>query len=86
MPTYTYEVILANGKAGKRFEVEQKMADKPLTRHPKTGQRVRRIISTFAMAANRFDKTLNHFIAEDARAAEKKAEKKAGKKRGKAKR
>lgn len=45
MPFYEYEVILENGEGGARFEVKQKMSDPPLTRHPETGQPVRRVIS-----------------------------------------
>lgn len=43
MPTYVYEVINEDGAAGERFEVVQKMTDPPLTQHPQTGQRVRRV-------------------------------------------
>ncbi len=44
MPTYVYEVIQDDGSDGEVFEVVQRMADKPLTRHPETGQAVRRLI------------------------------------------
>jgi hypothetical protein len=43
MPTYVYQVITEDGSEGEVFEVVQKMSDKPLTRHPETGQPVRRI-------------------------------------------
>ena len=43
MPTYVYEVINEDGAAGERFELVQKMTDPPLTHHPETGQRVRRV-------------------------------------------
>lgn len=45
MPTYIYETIPAKGKKPKRFEVWQLMKDAALTKHPKTGEPVRRIIT-----------------------------------------
>ena len=44
MPVYVYEVILDDGDEGQIFEVVQKMSDPPLTRHPMTGQAVRRVV------------------------------------------
>lgn len=44
MPTYVYEIIDGED-AGLRFEVRQSIHDSPLTHHPETGGRVRRIIS-----------------------------------------
>ena len=41
---YVYEVVLADGEAGQVFEVLQKMFEAPLTKHPETGQLVRRVI------------------------------------------
>ena len=43
MPTYVYQVINDDGSEGEVFEVMQKMSDPPLTTHPETGQKVRRI-------------------------------------------
>jgi len=43
MPTYVYQVIKADGSEGEIFEVVQKMSDEPLTKHPETGEPVRRI-------------------------------------------
>ena len=46
MPTYLYETIPAReGDPVERFEVQQRMADAALERHPNTGVPVRRIIS-----------------------------------------
>jgi predicted nucleic acid-binding Zn ribbon protein len=45
MPTYVYEVITEDGDEGQVFEVVQRMSDPPLTRHPTTGQPVRRVIT-----------------------------------------
>ncbi|MEM6333831.1 MAG: zinc ribbon domain-containing protein [Planctomycetota bacterium] len=44
MPIYVYEVVLPDGEPGQVFEVMQKMSDPPLTKHPTTGDPVRRII------------------------------------------
>lgn len=46
MATYIYETIPQ--KAGEKpvqFEVEQKMSEPALTKHPKTGKPVRRVIT-----------------------------------------
>jgi hypothetical protein len=44
MPTYVYEVITGDDEPGQMFEVEQRMSDEPLKKHPTTGQPVRRVI------------------------------------------
>ncbi len=44
MPTYVYQVITDDGSEGETFEAFQKMSDPPLTKHPDTGQPVRRVI------------------------------------------
>jgi hypothetical protein len=46
MATYVYETIpRQEGAPARRFEVVQSMKDAPLTRHPDTGEPVRRVIS-----------------------------------------
>jgi len=46
MATYVYEIIPRHdGEAPRRFEVVQSMKDAPLTRHPDTGEAVKRVIS-----------------------------------------
>jgi hypothetical protein len=46
MATYIYETIPQAGTdSPRRFEVVQSMKDAPLTRHPDTGEPVRRVIS-----------------------------------------
>ena len=46
MPTYVYETIPQNdSEKPTQFEIVQKMADDALTKHPETGQPVRRVIS-----------------------------------------
>jgi hypothetical protein len=44
VPIYVYEVLCPDDEQGQLFEVVQKMSDPPLTRHPTTGQPVRRVI------------------------------------------
>ena len=46
MATYVYETIPQHdGETPRRFEVVQSMKDAPLTRHPDTGESVKRVIS-----------------------------------------
>ena len=49
MAIYEYEVLGPDGTPHGVIEVEQKMSEPALTRHPETGEPVRRILSaTFA--------------------------------------
>ena len=43
MPLYQYEVINRRDSPGEQFELFQSMADEPLTKHPETGQPIRRV-------------------------------------------
>jgi hypothetical protein len=46
MATYVYETLSRpDGAPARRFEVVQSMKDAPLTRHPDTGEPIRRVIS-----------------------------------------
>ncbi len=44
MPTYVYQVINDDGSEGETFEVCQTMSEEPLTKHPRNGKPVRRVI------------------------------------------
>lgn len=44
MPTYVYQVINKDGTEGEIFEVVQRMTEPALTKHPETGEPVRRVI------------------------------------------
>lgn len=44
MVTYIYETIPRAGKPARRYEILQSIKDAPLTRHPKTGEAIRRCI------------------------------------------
>lgn len=43
MVWYKYEVIREDGAEGEVFEMEQSMKDPPLTTHPLTGEKVRKV-------------------------------------------
>lgn len=45
MPLYIYQVIYEDGTEGELIEVFHGMSDPPLTVHPETGQRVKRVFS-----------------------------------------
>ena len=46
MATYVYETVPARaGEKSRRFEIIQSMKDAALTRHPDTGEPVRRVIT-----------------------------------------
>jgi predicted nucleic acid-binding Zn ribbon protein len=44
MATYVYETTDPN-KPARRFEIQQSMKDAPLTKHPETGEAIRRVIT-----------------------------------------
>jgi hypothetical protein len=52
MPIYEYEILSPDGTPKGVFETMQKMSEPALTRHPVTGEPVRRILSaTFVHSA-----------------------------------
>jgi len=56
MPIYEYEVLNEDGTPKGIFETTQKMSDPALTRHPETGEPLRRILSrTFVGSARASD-------------------------------
>jgi hypothetical protein len=45
MTTYVYESItLKAGEKPRYFEIKQSMNDEPLTKHPETGEPIRRVV------------------------------------------
>lgn len=47
MPTYVYEILDGKGRpTGRTFEITQSIKDAALTKHPETGEAVRRAIVT----------------------------------------
>ena len=65
MPTYVYEVMDEDGVAGERFEVVQKMTDPPLTQHPQTGQKVRRVFLPTRIAGSTSPMQMERALADD---------------------
>ncbi len=46
MPTYVYETVPAKkGARAKRYEIKQSIKEAALTRHPETGEPLKRVIS-----------------------------------------
>ena len=46
MPTYIYETIeTKKGAKPKRYEIRHSIKDAPLTKHPETGEPVRRVLA-----------------------------------------
>lgn len=44
MLTYVYETLPRAGKRVRRYEIRQSIKDAPLTKHPETGEPIRRCI------------------------------------------
>ena len=44
MLTYVYETLPRPGKPVRRYEIQQSIKDAPLTKHPTTGERIRRCV------------------------------------------
>lgn len=72
MPTYIYEIIRADGKPGRIFEITQPITAKPLKKHPETGQAVRRVYTPPSLPKDRFHRTVHHFKKQDLKKAETK--------------
>jgi hypothetical protein len=45
MVTYVYETLPRAGKPPRRYEIQQSIKDAPLTKHPTTGEAIRRCIT-----------------------------------------
>ena len=65
MPLYQYEVITRDDSPGEQFEVFQSMADPPLTKHPETGQPVRRVLVAPAIGGKWSDSAMGKSVADD---------------------
>ncbi len=65
MPIYVYEVITDDDEPGQVFEVVQRMADPPLTKHPTTGQPVRRIIQPPNLPKTWTDRHAKKMLSDD---------------------
>jgi hypothetical protein len=45
MLTYVYETLPRAGKRVRRYELRQSIKDSPLTKHPETGEKIRRCVA-----------------------------------------
>ena len=70
MPFYVYEVILPDGSGGEKFEVTQSMSDPPLTRHPETGEPVRRVITPPRVLGASPSRSATRALADDRKLGE----------------
>jgi predicted nucleic acid-binding Zn ribbon protein len=65
MPIYVYEIIREDGKDGEVFELFQNMSDEPLTLHPDTGQKVRRIPARTSIGGLWSDGAMKRSVSDD---------------------
>jgi len=65
MPLYQYELVNPDGSGGEQFELFQSMADEPLTKHPETGQPVRRVLCAPAIGGRWSDSAMARSVADD---------------------
>jgi predicted nucleic acid-binding Zn ribbon protein len=65
MPLYLYEVVTGDDSPGEQFEIFQSMADEPLTRHPETGQPIRRVFCAPAIGGKWSDSAMGKAVADD---------------------
>lgn len=70
MPVYVYEAISESGEPGDRFEVTQGINDPPLTKHPETGEPVRRVIQAPFIGGKWSDRAMNKRVGDDKRLEE----------------
>ena len=65
MPLYQYEFVNPDGSGGEQFEFFQSMADAPLSKHPETGQPVRRVLCAPAIGGRWSDSAMGRSVADD---------------------
>jgi predicted nucleic acid-binding Zn ribbon protein len=65
MPLYQYEVVNSDGSSGEQFEIFQSMSEPPLTKHPQTGQPVRRVLCAPAIGGKWSDGAMSRSVADD---------------------
>jgi hypothetical protein len=69
MPTYVYEYVLPDGKAGKQFEWRQAMTEPPLQHHPDNGRPVRRVIQPPMIAGKWTERGMKNALSDRSLAA-----------------
>lgn len=65
MPLYVYEVITGDDSPGQQFEIFQSMADPALTKHPETGEPVRRVLFAPAVGGKWSDSAMAKNVGDD---------------------
>lgn len=65
MPVYVYETVLPDGSAGEQFECVQSIKDRPLTRHPETGEPVRRVIQPVFIGGQWTESSMHRSMKDD---------------------
>lgn len=65
MPLYVYEVITADDSPGQQFEIFQSMADPALTKHPETGEPIRRVFCAPAIGGQWSDSAMAKNVGDD---------------------
>jgi predicted nucleic acid-binding Zn ribbon protein len=68
MPLYVYEAIAGDDSPDsprEQFEIFQRMADPPLTKHPETGIAIRRVFSAPAIGGKWSDSAMARSMADD---------------------
>jgi hypothetical protein len=65
MPLYLYETITDDDSPGEQFEIFQSMSDDPLTLHPETGVKIRRVFCAPAIGGRWSDGAMNRAVADD---------------------
>ncbi len=65
MPVYLYEFVLPDGSGGEQFEYIQRMSEDALTKHPETGEPVRRVITAPAIGGMWSDGAMARSMNDD---------------------
>jgi predicted nucleic acid-binding Zn ribbon protein len=65
MPLYQYEFVIADGSSGEQFELFQSMSEEPLTKHPETGQPIRRVYTAPAVGGKWSDSAMSRSVSDD---------------------
>lgn len=65
MPTYVYEIVLPEGAPGEQFEVIQAISEPALTKHPETGEPVRRVIQPVFVGGQWTESSMNKRMKDD---------------------
>ena len=65
MPFYVYEIVKKNGKPGRRFEILQTISAKPLKKHPKTGEPIRRVFLPPSTPGFKYDNAIKKLSRRD---------------------